>query len=819
MKHHIPTKPLLAAALAPLVVCSTALAIQPQQWSHTNEADFAGGDPVSTVVTNLGDIRLSSQTTAIDGLPEGVTHVHDIVTIGDATYIAAGPEAKVLKIQGDTVEVVAELGEGEQVFALAAIAAIEGGEHARGLQGNGDGHHLLVGVSGAASRVGILTEHGVSTLMELEDTRYIWDLMFGPAGNSLFIATGIDGAIFKLDDALNNCELFKSGDPIFVPPHAVQILDTNQPNILCLGLDADGRVYAGTDQDGLVYRIDEDGSPFVLYDAPEAEIGALVVMADGTVYAGTAAADQARPGRLAAANAQENGRPEEPVEEEPAPEVEPEPEAEPEPEPEPEAAPEEEPAEEAAADPTPEDYDRLREALRERLRVARESGELGGNLDAGNGGNNAGNANADRPSRARPAAPSGGNKPGNAVYRIDPQGFVSEIFRESAMILAVAPTADGDLLVATGNEGQVFRVDPDLRETTVLADLDSQLAPALTVTDGGVLVGGAAPASLTLLGDQLAESGQFTSQVLDAGQVSMFGTLKLTAGIPEGCAVRVETRTGNVGDPELAAWSQWREAGVLNHDATIHALQPREIKADNAPARYLQYRLTLTGTGTATPVVDQVDLAYVAPNMPPQVASLTVNTPAPGEPGSDANPKLTASWQATDDNGDRVVYNLEYRPAGADRYLPLAQDLTGTSYEWQTQHVPDGWYTLRVTADDRLDNPGDMAMTSARISDAVLVDNTPPALDGLEAAVEGDTVTLTATAGDALSAIRSIGYSLDGSDEYAASLPSDLIYDSTSEPWSVTISDLSPGDHVVALRVIDARGNTAYRQVIVSIEE
>ncbi|MFI4860466.1 MAG: Ig-like domain-containing protein [Phycisphaerales bacterium JB063] len=812
MKHRLKTQHLLAALLAPLAVCSTTLAIQPRQWSHTSEADFAGGDPYGTVVTNLGDIRLSSQTTTLDGLPEGVTHVFDTVTIGDITYVAAGPEAKILKIENGAVEVAVELDATEQVFCLAELNGM-----------------VVAGISGQVSWLGMLHEgelHNMGALRrpdlneagQVQHVRYVWDVMAD--GNDLIIATGGEAQVMRNHDAdaVRRLLLANNGGQFEPPRFEVLLGGIAQPNILCLGLDADGRVYAGTDKDGLVYRIEADGTPFVLYDAPEAEIGALAVMDDGTVYAGTAAADQARPGRLVAANAQENGRPDEPDQPEAEPEVEPDPEPAPEAEEEPEA--EAVPVEEGAAEPTPEDYDRLREALRERLRVARESGELAGGLDAGGGNNNPGaNANNNRPSRARAAAPSGGNKPGNAIYRIDPQGFVSEVFRESAMILAIAPTPEGDLIVATGNEGQVFRVDPHLRETTVLADLDSQMVPALTLTNGGILVGGAAPASLTLLGDQLAETGQFTSQVLDAGQVSMFGTLKLTADIPPGCSVRVETRTGNVGDPALAAWSQWQVAGTLEHDAKIHALQPREIKPDNAPARYLQYRLTLTGTGTATPTVDQVDLAYVSPNMPPQVAALTVTTPAPGAPGSDHNPKLTANWQATDDNGDRVVYALEIKPAGADRYLPLAQDLTGTSYEWQTQHVPDGWYTLRVTADDRLDNPGDMAMTGRRVSDAVLVDNTPPTLGEIGVAVENRAVTLTATASDALSGIRSIGYALDGSDEYAASLPTDLIYDSTSEPWSVTISDLSPGDHVVALRIIDARGNTAYRQVIVRIEE
>ena len=64
----------------------------------------------------------------------------------------------------------------------------------------------------------------------------------------------------------------------------------------------------------------------------------------------------------------------------------------------------------------------------------------------------------------------------------------------------------------------------------------------------------------------------------------------------------------------------------------------------------------------------------------------------------------------------------------------------------------------------------------------------------------------------------SVSYSIDGAELYQASLPDDLIYDSTSEPWGVTISDLSPGGHVIAIRVIDAKGNAAYRQMIVDVK-
>ncbi|MBL4702424.1 MAG: hypothetical protein JKX85_14335, partial [Phycisphaeraceae bacterium] len=96
-------------------------------------------------------------------------------------------------------------------------------------------------------------------------------------------------------------------------PTVTVLYDASQTNLLCLGQDKLQRIYVGTDTDGLIYRFTEksDGSvtAFVLYDASEPEIGAILVMSDGTTYAGTADANQARPGRLSKASNKQVGRP------------------------------------------------------------------------------------------------------------------------------------------------------------------------------------------------------------------------------------------------------------------------------------------------------------------------------------------------------------------------------------------------------------------------------------------------------------------------------------------------------------------------------
>jgi hypothetical protein len=354
------------------------------------------------------------------------------------------------KLAADGVELVKAY-ENEQVFTLAST-----------------GSELLVGVSGqGTSRVEVLDGEETEAFLKLPDVAYIWDLVFIDdkivGRDELIIATGTEGKVLRFFDGAKEPEV---------------VLDTNQSNVLSLAVDPKGVIYAGTDTDGLVYRIDRQGNPFVVYDAPEAEVSTLVAMPDGTVYAGTAAAEQARPGRLEQPGKEEEGRPDvEPLKldkPEPQPLAQPEApleKAEDAAEAEAEGAAEQ-PAEEkegegenedngndeAAGKPTPtkEQYDALRDALKKRLDAARESGQFDASADKAIAGNT--NSKLDRPSRAKPATPQG-NKKGNAIYQIAPDGFVAEVFRESVMILAIVPH-DDKLIVATGNEGGDHRPAP-----------------------------------------------------------------------------------------------------------------------------------------------------------------------------------------------------------------------------------------------------------------------------------------------------------------------------------------------------------------------
>lgn len=869
MPHRFPlfteafrARRLLAPVLAACVALSAAHpmhAVQPQRWVHTTEADFQDGEAENVAITNLGDLKLARAVEDLAELPEGVSIVFDAQRYAGDLYVAAGPEGVLLKLTDDGFETLAEF-PGEQVFCLH-----EGGSG------------LLVGVSGENSRVLTYDGEAIRDTVLLDDVRYLWDME--TKGDELYLATGTEGRV--LGTAIDPDGAVAEGEAIRT------LLDTEQANVLCLDRDDTGRLYAGTDTQGLVFRLtfvgQEEVEPYVLLDAAEPEIGDLVVMPDGTVYAGTADANQARPGRLEQPTEQEAGRPaageaggdgeeEGPPDAPDAPGPGDIPDTPPQPEPvDPDAEPAgdsggdsggdaggdaadadadadasdkrdaAEPADDAGvtadadakaeaeaqgeaefAEPTAEQYDRLREMVRARLDAAAGGERM--QVGPGNMQNQANRGGPSGGSRVRAPASAGPSKPGNAIYRIDPEGFVSEVFRESVMILRLVAT-DRGLLAATGNQGQVYRINPETEETLILTNLEVEQVPAaLPLEDGATLLGTANPGRLVRLSPDRAERGTYTSRVLDASQVSMWGDLRLTADIPEGCRLEVQTRSSNVGDPDNPAWSKWTPAAELPHDAEHPSLQPREVDVEAPPARFFQYRMTLLaevdGDGEAerAPVVDRMEIAYVMPNLPPSITTLTAERDEPDLTGDEPpSTEVKLSWKVTDPNEDRLTYDLHFRPQGTERFLALAEDVEQNRYAWQTRRVPDGWYLVRVTASDRLDNPPDMTRTASRISDPVLVDHTPPRIEATATVDDAGHVTLAGNARDERAPIASISHIRNDAERYVPILPDDLILDSTSEAFEITLRGFESGPHVVTLRVIDTQGNAAYKALTFTV--
>jgi len=529
------------------------------------------------------------------------------------------------------------------------------------------------------------------------------------------------------------------------------LYDSLDNNILSLSVGSDGFVYAGSDERGLVYKIDtRTKTATVLYDSGQPEVTALLLAggpasAQGDLYAAATSAKIVDSAERFASQLPMAGRPE-------------------------------------ATSQKPE--------------------------STSDGGRKLQIANTKRADDAeatkRPPPVSRPPRPGQAsyVYKITKDGFVTDIFSETAVLFCLAEQ-DGKLLVGAGNDGQLFAVDPVSEQQAIIyKDEQASQITAVTLDGNDLYLGTANPAKLIKLAKAFASEGTYTSDLIDAGQPARWGKLQIEADVPRGCKVTVASRSGNVKDVNDPTFSSWTDL--------VEVTEPIQLRCPLG--RFCQYKLVLQSEqGRTSPVIREIAVASAIPNLAPKVKSVSVNRiEAPGKVGL-----FKISYKAEDDNGDKLTYKIDFRKVGRVNWIELEDEVEKEDHEWDGKTVEDGRYEVRVTASDARNNTTTTKLTGSRISDPVVVDNTGPAIKTVEQKVDTENgkkfVTLRLQVSDELSAIGQLQYTVDSNAEWRGTVPEDLVYDTTDEKFTIVIEDLKPGEHILAVKVQDDIGNTTYK--------
>ena len=259
--HRPPKlKLLLSAAFALLLAVSLAFAEGTKVWTETSYDDFERGTARGVAIRSTGHLELAPAFKAVYTSPS--TFIWRIAADKDgAVYAATGAPARVYRITPDGKSTTIFEPKELQVQAIAL-----GKDSAVYAATSPDGKVYKI-TRGGKSVSGSASEFTADTFFEPK-TKYIWDLAFDAEGR-LYVATGDNGEIYRVDKAGQGSVFFKS----------------DEAHIRVLGFDPKGNLIAGSDGSGLVYRISPAGEGFVLYSAPRKEITALAVDAAGTIYA------------------------------------------------------------------------------------------------------------------------------------------------------------------------------------------------------------------------------------------------------------------------------------------------------------------------------------------------------------------------------------------------------------------------------------------------------------------------------------------------------------------------------------------------------
>ena len=674
---------------------------------------------------------------------------------------------------------------------------------------------------------------GPATTAVYESTApFLWTATM-TADGSVYIGSGNEGQVYKVDASGRGSVFF----------------DAQELEVHALAAAPNGGLYVGTSPDGRIYKLDATGKSEVFFDPPDRYIWSLVVDRAGTVFAGTGdkgviyritpdgkgvpfyetkathaislALD--REGRLLAGT--------------------------------------ESPGRVFRIDPTGKPFVLLDSSYNEihALRV-----DADGNIYAAAVGSRSGSSSQDAEPPPAPepvvqpvatvsteitivgiadspgAAPQASPPPrpqgprAGAVFRITPDGAWDLLWESrDDTPYDVAVDSGGDLLVATGNKGKIYRLSGDPYRPTLVARANAQQVTALLRDrEGRTLYATSNPGKLFRLSPGRAERGTYTSDVRDAQTVASWGVIKWQAAAPAGTGIEIATRTGNTRTPD-ETWSDW---------------SPAYTDADGSPigsprARYLQWRAVLTAARADAPLLTSVTAAYLPRNIRPRVTGITIQPPGtvfqrpfPIDPeiagfdgelserrnaqqsaGGASSPSLgrrayqrgllTFMWRAEDDNRDELTYDVLYRREGETAWKALKRGISDSILVWDTTSVPNGRYVLRVVASDARSNSPTTTLNGALESTTFEIDNLPPVITVTGTRREGTRTIISFDVRDEHSSVQKAEFSLDG-DRWQTIYPKDGIPDSRAEQFELVL-DGEAGARGVVIRAADSLNNVA----------
>jgi hypothetical protein len=422
---------------------------------------------------------------------------------------------------------------------------------------------------------------------------------------------------------------------------------------------------------------------------------------------------------------------------------------------------------------------------------------------------------------------------GSEIYRIQIDGAPRKIWSHAQdLVYALAFDGRGRVMAGTGNHGDIYRLEGDHKYWKLLSLSSTQVTGFCAGTGGKVYAVTGNIGKIFSIGPELEQTGVYESDIFDAGGFSYWG--RLSHSPRENVNIALETRTGNLNRAQKN-WSEFqRTAGD---------------RIASPSARFLQYRLTLTGPGEIT----EMDAAYQLKNIAPEIAEVEITPfnykfPAPSTivtslnssltlpalghrtpstsgapaPGSDSgsSPGMTYSkgaigvrWLANDDNGDSMLFKLEIRGSRETMWKLLKDKLREHYYSWDSTAFPDGKYVVRVTATDAPSNSPDQALTVAEESEPFVIDNTAPEITGLAGTpASGNKVEVRFRAKDALSSLGKAEYSVNGGD-WIVVQPTTRLTDSMEHDYRVEI-DKGSGETTIAVRVSDENDNQAVAKIV-----
>lgn len=396
----------------------------------------------------------------------------------------------------------------------------------------------------------------------------------------------------------------------------------------------------------------------------------------------------------------------------------------------------------------------------------------------------------------------------NSLYKADTNGTVQRLFfLNQTLVFALSSDNDNNIYFITGDNADIYKINGNDGLLSYIGGLDNKILSTFSATKDGLYFAISKTGEIYKMQNNNLSEGSFVSDTLDLRLLSKLGSLNAMTTVPEGSDISFEVRTGNVARVD----NTWSDFVPIAEDGKI-----------NVPdGRFMQFRVKMkTSNSESIPVLSSMDFTYIENNLPPDVLNGGLTTHYKQQNDSNEttkSPQLEENetmiyWKGSDPNGDKLIYDLEYRLKGERNYRKLANNLENSYFKFKSYLMPSGIYDFKITASDRHDNPIDLSKTKTLEVLNIKYDNDPPEIFDFAVNTEGNARKITFRVEDKLSFLKTVRYSAI-TEEWHYIIPDDKVLDSMSENFTILIEDENTGS--ITIEVLDTEGNIKFYSFVI----
>ena len=396
----------------------------------------------------------------------------------------------------------------------------------------------------------------------------------------------------------------------------------------------------------------------------------------------------------------------------------------------------------------------------------------------------------------------------NSLYKADTNGTVQRLFfLNQTLVFALSSDNDNNIYFITGDNADIYKINGNDGLLSYIGGLDNKILSTFSATKDGLYFAVSKTGEIYKMQNNNLSEGSFVSDTLDLRFLSKLGSLNAMTTVPEGSDISFEVRTGNVARVD----NTWSDFVPIAEDGKI-----------NVPdGRFMQFRVKMkTSNSESVPVLSSMDFTYIENNLPPDVLNGGLTTHYKQQNDSNEttkSPQLEENetmiyWKGSDPNGDKLIYDLEYRLKGERNYRKLANNLENSYFRFKSYLMPSGIYDFKITASDRHDNPIDLSKTKTLEVLNIKYDNDPPEIFDFAVNTEGNARKITFRVEDKLSFLKTVRYSAI-TEEWHYIIPDDKVLDSMSENFTILIKDENTGS--ITIEVLDTEGNIKFYSFVI----